>query len=71
MGDKAWSKTLGQKWGRSPTRGLWQHRQFASGPVLTWYRQTSLKGAKTSSEKVNGVQTTRYSFDKEARWPRW
>ena len=65
LGDKAWVK-FGNTW--QPTEA--GDSPLGSGSPADMFKEflpdESLKGAKTSKEKVNGVNTTRYSFDKKA-----
>ncbi|HEY7269427.1 MAG TPA: hypothetical protein VH951_06340 [Dehalococcoidia bacterium] len=64
IGQKAWMKT-GAKWQPAdPTASTFDlEPQDLFGSFLP---DEVLKVAKTSTEKVNGVQTTRYSFDKSS-----
>ncbi len=63
IGDKAWVKA-GKGWVPSGTAGLGTVRpqDIAAGLIP----DQVLKVAKTSREKMNGVETIRYSFDKKA-----
>jgi hypothetical protein len=63
IGDRAWEKTSG-KWTATTPDGSFEMKP---GDLFDGFIPAEvLKGAKTSSERVNGVQTTHYSFDKKA-----
>lgn len=65
IGDKSWIND-GSGWEESDAFG--SDLGFLSDPSELPFDMLPevLKNAKTSSEKVNGVETTRYSFDKKA-----
>ena len=66
IGDEAWTNE-GGGWRATPATGM--DFGFGGSPtelVADILPQEVLQGAKTSDETVNGVKTTRYSYDKEA-----
>jgi len=67
IGDKSWVK-FGNNWtaGDSKDSGLGGIPSSPADLFKDLGSSNKLSGAKTSKETVNGVKTTRYSFDKKA-----
>jgi hypothetical protein len=67
IGDKSWVK-FGNNWtaGNSKDSGLGSIPSSPADLFKDLGSNDKLSGAKTSKETVNGVKTTRYSFDKKA-----
>lgn len=63
IGDRAWEKTGGGWTPTTPDGSFEMKPGDLFGDLIP---AEVLKGAKTSTETVNGVQATRYSFDKKA-----
>lgn len=66
LGDKSWSKFFGDWTVVDKDDALFQDGFELDDIATDTLPDGMLKAAKTSKEKVNGVETTRYSFDKSA-----